>query len=123
MSEDSFEHPADWYDNMPIPIYWRVLVRPLVSKKYSKGGIALPVQSQDDQDTLNYIGQIMAMGALAGKHERLSGEPRAPQLGEWVGYGRYAGQVITFKNEKLLVLNDDEILCIVPDPDALKIYA
>ena len=114
--------PEGWYDDLPRPIYWRVLVRPQQAQQMSKGGIALPTQAQDAEEVLNYIGQVVSMGALAQTHERLANEPDKPKVGDWVMYGRYAGQTIHYKGERHLVVNDDEILGIVPNPAAIKIY-
>ena len=117
-----FGKPEGWYDDLPRPIYWRVMVKTQEAQQMTKGGIALPTQAQDAEDVLNYIGKVMSMGALATKHERLQGESDQPKIGDWVMYGRYAGQTIHYKGEKFLVLNDDEILGIVPNPSAIKIY-
>lgn len=106
----------------PRPIFWRVLVQPNVAKPMSKGGIALPDDTRDSQDILNYIGRIIDMGSLAYQHARLQGEVNMPKVGDWVIYGRYAGQVLSYKGTKLLMINDDEVLGIAPDPEALKIY-
>lgn len=108
--------------NRPRPIFWRVLVQPNVAQSVSKGGIALPDDTRDSQDILNYIGRIVAMGKLAYTHARLQGEDDMPKVGDWVIYGRYAGQMLSYKGVKLLMINDDEVLGIAPDPDSLKIY-
>lgn len=111
-----------WETGLPVPLYWRILVRPQVAKPMSKGGIALPDDAREAQDTLNYIGEVIALGALANKHPRLSGELNYPKVGDWIAYGRYAGQIIWFKGTRLLIINDDEVLMLVPDPSALKVY-
>ena len=115
--------PDAWEKDLPIPLFWRVLVRPKIAQEMSKGGIALASSVVEAEDTLNYLGQVVAMGALSYKHERLQGEPNFPKVGDWVAYGRYAGQVTWFKGTRLLVVNDDEVLLIVPNPDTIKIYA
>lgn len=104
------------------PIFWRVLVKPKSSVTMSKGGIALPEDTQESQNVLNYIGQVVDMGMLAFTHKRLEGEGNLPKVGDWVVYGRYAGQPMKYKDERYIVINDDEILGIVSDPDNFKIY-
>ena len=115
--------PDDWEKDLPQPLFWRVLVRPKIAREMSKGGIALASSVVDAEDTLNYLGQVIAMGALAYTHERLRGEHNRPEVGDWVAYGRYSGQVTWFKGVRLLVVNDDEILLKVPNPETIKIYA
>lgn len=122
------ELPANFWEELPRPLYWRLLVRPIEAVTMSKGGIALPESSQEAQDTLNYMGQVVALGALAGKSERLGtsgdGVMKAegfPGVGDHIIYGRYSGQRVTYKNVKLLWINDDEILGTVPNPDTLQV--
>lgn len=119
--QDAWEVDPDWAKDLPKPLYWRVLIMCRKPKKESKGGIALPSQVQDNEGILDYVGKIVAVGKLAHTHARLQGEI-IPQIGEFVMFGRYAGQQIFYRGVRFLVVNDDEILGIVPNPDALRIY-
>lgn len=116
------EYPEGFWDGLPKPILWRLLVMPVKPKEKSKGGIVIPVQAQDAQRYLNYIGRVVACGELAFKTERFEGDSHLPKLGDYVVYSRYTGQPMTYKGVKLLILNDDEVLGTVPDPEALQIH-
>lgn len=134
MSEDNHDWvnpmddlPESFWEEVPKPLYWRVLVMPITAKEKTKSGIVIPVSAQESQKYLNYIGKVIAMGPTAGKHERLGGDgvnvsPGFPKIGDYIAYGQYAGQRMTFKGTKLLTLNDDEILHTVPNPDALTVH-
>lgn len=116
--------PEGFFDEMPKPTYWRVMVMPIKPKEVSKGGIVLAKANQDAQEILNFIGKVVAVGPSAGAHERLGGDgrnpaPSFPKVGEYVIYGRYAGQPLKFRYVKILLINDDEILGTVPNPDLL----
>ena len=39
--------------------------------------------------------------------------------GDHIVYSRYAGSKIDVKGVKLLLLNDDEVLAVLPNPDAI----
>ena len=113
------------------PGLWRVWVQPMTPKKYSKGGIEIPSQAQDAQVHLNYIGRIIRMGPLAGKSERytVQGSAEGPSYSAWnyregdfITYGRYAGQPMEVCGVRTLVVNDDEILGRLPNPDDIKVY-
>lgn len=52
------------------PTLWNVIIFPKQPRKMSAGGIALPETAQDVERYLNYIGQVVAMGPLAGKSEK-----------------------------------------------------
>lgn len=118
INSDDVEIP----DDLPQPIYWRILVMPVKPKKVSRGGIVMPDMVQSNEEWLNYIGKVVAMGGCAGKSSRFEGEGNLPKVGDWIIYGKYAGQKVTHKGVKLLFINDDEVLGVVTNPDALKVY-
>lgn len=125
-SNDNNDLPEGFFDDLPKPAFWRMVIMPLKPKEVSKGGIVLAPSNQEAQAILNFMGQVVASGPLAGIHERLGGngvQPGAgfPKVGDYIIYGRYAGQPLLFKNQKLLIINDDEILGTVPNPDLLKV--
>lgn len=120
--DEDNELPANFYEEMPQPLYWRVIVMPVKPKEVSKGGIVLPQTTQEAQQYLTYIGKIVAVGSLAFKDQRLRDEEKIPKVGDYVIYGRYAGQVILYKEVRLLCVNDDEILAVVKNPESLKIH-
>jgi len=114
--------PADH----PMPQLWRVLVMPIQPRKMSKGGIALAQATQEAEAHLNYIGKVVAMGPLAGTSEKFMVDGNRyydAKVGDWVIYGRYAGQVCWFRDVKFLFISDDEILGISKSPDGFRIYA
>lgn len=126
-NDESVALPQGFLDELPLPLYWRVMVMPIRPQKMSKGGIALPMESMEVQKYLNYMGRVVALGPLAGASERLGGTGRLrpenfPSVGDHIIYGRYAGQPMTYKGVKLLTINDDEILAFVPNPDTLRVY-
>lgn len=109
----------------PQPQLWRILVRPKTPKRRSAGGIMLASQAQDAEAHLQYVGRVVAMGPLAGKSDRYAADGQSTydvQVGDWIAYGRYAGQRLVHRGLRLLVINDDEVLCKVPAPEQLKVY-
>ena len=108
----------------PTPMYWRVLVMPVRPRKVSKGGILIAEEARNNADFLNFIGKIVATGPLAFMSESYKGidSNELPKVGEFVIYGRYAGQPLEHRGVKLLFINDDEILGRVPDPESIKVY-
>jgi co-chaperonin GroES (HSP10) len=108
-------------DALPKPLYWRLLVMPVRPKRISKGGIVLAESTQEAQKYLNYIGKVIAKGSLAFTDKRINAEPNVPDVGQYIIYGRYAGQVITYKGIRMLIINDDEILATISSPEDLKV--
>ena len=107
---------------LPIPLYWRVLVLPREAEQVSKGGIVLADDTRTAQQYQCYVGRILATGGEAFQSERFRREKRLPGIGDWVAYGRYAGQRMEYLGKLLLIVNDDELLTVVPDPTTLRIY-
>ena len=119
--DEGDELPEDFYgDELPITLNWRLLIMPIRPRTVSKGGIVLPQTNQEAQKYLTYIGKIINIGSLAYTDKRISGEVNKPVIGDYVVYGRYAGQIMVYKGVRLLIVNDDEILAIVTNPIALQ---
>lgn len=111
-----------------IPVGWRVLIRSYEPPKHSAGGVALPDDVMESEELLSYVGQIVAMGNLCYKAVSRSGIDLAdvdpqPKVGDWIMYGTYGGQkVVTKTGTKYLMMNDDCIMGIVPDPTVFRAY-
>lgn len=123
-NEDT-ELPEGFETDLPRPTYWRVIIAPTKAKEVSHGGIVLALANQEAQEILNCIGKVVALGPMAGKHERLGGNgvspgPDFPKVGDYVAFGRFAGLRLIHRGVKLILANDDEILAIVPNPKTLQ---
>lgn len=140
----TFEETGLKLEDLPTPMLWNVLILPKQPKKVSKGGIELPTMAQDVEQYLNYIGQVVALGPLAGKSEKFLNpewveynrghwpDPNKPapeqqylwnvKVGDWVTFGKYAGMTIECRGVKFMNLNDDMITGIIKDPAAFTIY-
>lgn len=113
-------------DDLPEPTLWRILVMPVQPKRMSKGGLVMPEQTIDAESTLNYIGKVVKCGPLVGRspkyHDGNGFSQYQIEPGQWVIYGRYAGQRLEYKGLRFLVVNDDEIICRIPNPDGFRVY-
>lgn len=128
MSEIAFESPPPM-NPLPKPMLWRVLVKPYEMEKKTLGGIELPDEYLDKTKYLVMVGKVEDMGTFAFKAKTSSGldfaeEENSPTIGDWVLYGKYAGQRIRYADGKeYVILNDDEIIAKVDDPAAFVSYA
>lgn len=122
-------------EDLPPPYSWRVCVMPVQPKRVSKGGIHLPVQAQDAEGHLQIIGKVVGLGPLAFRSSKLCaslmdririlfGRPVswAPKIGDWVVYGRYTGQRTEYKNLRLVMMNDDELIAGAGSASGFRIY-
>jgi len=116
ITEDEDERTPDVLPELP---GFHVLVRPVSIKEKTKGGILLPNSTKDDMSYLTTIGEVIKIGDLAyNDNEKF---PKGPwcQLGDYVCYAKHAGQKIQYKNVKMILLYDDQVIMKVQDPKFL----
>jgi co-chaperonin GroES (HSP10) len=108
-------------------LYWRALIMPVRPQKKSRGGILLVEESRENAQYLTYIGKIVALGPLWCKGANFQTDSPLeflPKLkpGDWVLYGRHAGQRVEYKGVKFLLVNDDDKLMKIRSPEGWRIY-
>jgi len=116
ITEEEDERTPDVLPELP---GFHVLVRPVSIKEKTKGGILLPNSTKDDMSYLTTIGEVIKIGDLAyNDNEKF---PKGPwcQLGDYVCYAKHAGQKIQYKNVKMILLYDDQVIMKVQDPKFL----
>ena len=130
--QDGLNREKTWEEDgldladMPKPVGWRVLIEPIEIKQETAGGIIMPENVQEAAEYMRYVGLVVATGPEAYKHRKFSeGEPWCVP-GDWVIYGRYAGQEAMVKGDSGIhsfrFVNDDEILAVAPKPEILLMY-
>ena len=98
---------------------FHVLVRPVSVKEKTKGGIIIPNSTKEDMSYLTTIGKVIKVGELAyNDTDKFSKGPWCT-LGDYVCYAKHAGQKIQYKNVKMLLLYDDQVIMKVQDPKYL----
>ena len=111
-------------DRLPQPTGWRVLIAPFNPPKKSKGGILLNQKTLEEDAIQTNVGYVLRMGPLAyADKERYPTGPWCEEK-QWVIFARYAGSRFRLNDEKRAafgsearILNDDEILGTILDPD------
>ena len=111
-------------DRLPQPTGWRVLIAPFNPPKKAKGGILLNQKTLEEDAIQTNVGYVLRMGPLAyADKERYPTGPWCEEK-QWVIFARYAGSRFRLNDEKraafgseVRILNDDEILGTILDPD------
>ena len=103
-------------NKLPVPTGWRILVLPFKGKKTTKGGILYSDELIDRQQLATVCGNVLAVGPQAYKGEKY---PEGPwcKVGDWVIFARYAGSRFKIDGGEVRLLNDDEIIATVKDPE------
>jgi co-chaperonin GroES (HSP10) len=109
-------------ERLPQPTGWRVLVMPYKGKGRTEGGIYLPDQIVEREAVATVVCYVLAVGPLAYADESKFG-PDADawcKKGDWVCIGRYAGARFTIDGGEVRIINDDEVIATILDPDDIR---
>ena len=101
---------------LPKPTGWRLLVLPFKQKEKTKGGIILAEDTIERSQVASTCGLILDMGPQCYDKERY---PEGPwcKKGDWIIFARYAGSRIKIDGGEIRLLNDDEVLATVENPE------
>ena len=124
-SEKKRQEEVDGYERLktkeatklPAPTGWRMLILPFKMKEKTKGGLYLGQDTLERQQVGSTCGLILAMGPdCYGDKEKF---PEGPwcKKGDWVIFARYAGSRIQIDGGEVRLLNDDEVLATIDNPE------
>jgi co-chaperonin GroES (HSP10) len=114
---EKLEEDASLQAKLPTPTGYRILILPFVPGKVTRGGIHLAKQTVDKERLATVVGYVVRLGPDAYKDDRKFPEGPWCQEGDWIIFGRYAGARIQIEGGDLRLLNDDEILAVINDPE------
>jgi len=104
-------------DRMPNPTGWRIMILPYRGKNQTSGGVLLPDQVVDSSQLATVVGYVLKMGPLCFQDKEKFLDGPWCKAGDWVIFARYAGSRFRIEGGEVRVLNDDEILATILDPD------
>ena len=104
---------------LPVPSGWRLLVLPFTPKEKTKGGILIAQEALEKLRIATNCGYVLKMGPLA-YHDKAK-FPTGPwcKTGDWVIFARYAGSRLPIEGGEVRILNDDEVLGTIKDPESV----
>jgi co-chaperonin GroES (HSP10) len=113
---------ANIKDELPQPSGWRLLVLPFTPKEKTKGGIIIAQESLDKARIATNCGYVVKMGPMAyGDKEKFPTGPWCKEK-DWVIFARYAGSRLPIEGGEVRLLNDDEVLGTIKDPESVLHY-
>ena len=109
-------------DELPQPSGWRLLVLPFTPKEKTKGGIIIAQESLDKARIATNCGYVVKMGPMAyGDKGKFPTGPWCKE-GDWVIFARYAGSRLPIEGGEVRLLNDDEVLGTINNPESVLHY-
>jgi len=116
------ENIEDIQNELPQPSGWRLLVLPFTPKEKTKGGIIFSQESLDKSRIATNCGYVIKVGPLAYKDKEKFPEGAWCKEKDWVLFARYAGSRIPIEGGEVRLLNDDEVLGTIKDPESVLHY-
>lgn len=111
-----FETIMDHLDEIPQVRGYRVMLIPVIFPETTSGGIVLPDEVRNRQLNHAQVFRVVGMGSQAYADPGRFPDGAFCEIGDYVLIGRYAGtKVTTTYCEDLRIVNDDEVMAIIPD--------
>lgn len=109
-------------DRLPQPTGWRVLVMPYKGKTKTDGGLILPDQVREREALATVVAYVLRLGPLAYQDTGKFGDNPEPwcREGQWVCIGRYAGSRFKIDGGEVRIINDDEVIATILEPDDIQ---
>ena len=102
---------------LPQPTGWRILVLPFKMGEKTKGGILMGQDTLEKQQVASQCGNVLAMGPDCYHDKRRYKQGPWCKVGDWIMFARYAGSRIKIEGGEVRLLNDDEILATIKNPE------
>jgi chaperonin GroES len=106
-------------NKLPKPTGYRILVKPREILNKTKGGIILTDESRDAARFSCVVSQVIDTGPECYKDMEKS-KTIWCHKDDWVLTGKYVGLKFKYENEEYSIINDDEVVAIIPDPDKIS---
>ena len=104
-------------DRMPNPTGWRILILPYQGTAKTSGGVFIPGSVQEKNQISTQAGYVLKVGPLAYRDSNKFPDGPWCQEKQWVMFARYAGSRFQIDGGEVRILNDDEILASILDPE------
>jgi co-chaperonin GroES (HSP10) len=102
---------------LPTPTGWRLLVLPFKMPEKTKGGLYLGQDTLERQQVASTCGLILETGPDVYNEKEKFPEGPWCKKGDWVIFARYAGSRIQIDGGEVRLLNDDEVLATIDNPE------
>ena len=109
-------------ERLPQPTGWRILVMPYQGKAKTASGLYIPDEIRERESVATVVAYVMKLGPLAYKDPGKFGSDSEPwcKEGQWVCIGRYSGSRLKIDGGEVRIINDDEVIATILEPDDVK---
>tara|TARA_R110000737_G_scaffold1317_1_gene3858 strand:- start:846 stop:1337 length:492 start_codon:yes stop_codon:yes gene_type:complete len=109
-------------DRLPQPTGWRLLVMPYQGASKTQGGILIPDEVRSREAVATVVAYVLRVGPMAYKDPGKFGSDAEPWCaqGQWVCIGKYSGSRFKIDGGEVRIINDDEVIATILEPDDIK---
>ena len=108
-------------ERLPQPTGWRILVMPYQGKEVTHKGVIIPDQIRQREALATVVAYVLKIGPLAYKDPDKFGDGGSwCKEGDWICIGRYAGSRFSLEDMEVRIINDDEVIATILDPDDIN---
>jgi co-chaperonin GroES (HSP10) len=95
---------------------------PYKGKEKTEGGLIMPDQVREREALATVVAYVLRVGPLAYRDPNKFGDNPEPWCaeGQWVCIGRYAGSRFRIDGGEVRIINDDEVIAKLADPDDIQ---
>lgn len=104
-------------DRMPQPTGWRMLILPYRGKETTESGIILSSKHLEESQIQTVVGYVVKQGPLCYKDKEKFPDGPWCEEKQWIIFPRYAGSRFRIEGGEVRILNDDEVLATIRDPE------
>ena len=112
----------DLVSKLPQPSGWENISITFYAKRKNKGGIIIAQESLEKLRTATNCGYVIKMGPLCYNDSDKFPTGQWCKEGDWVIFARYAGSRLPIEGGEVRLLNDDEVLGTISDPESVLHY-
>jgi co-chaperonin GroES (HSP10) len=95
---------------------------PYQGKAKTASGLYIPDEVRERESVATTVAYVMKVGPLAYKDPGKFGSECEPwcKEGQWVCIGRYSGSRFKIDGGEVRIINDDEVIATILEPDDVK---
>ena len=116
--EENRNKPPETID-LPKPTGWRILVLPFQPKRVTKGGVHISDTAAERQHVATVCGLVLEVGPDCYRDKERYPRGAWCKKGDWVMFARYAGSRFKIEGGEIRILNEDEVLATIQDPEQI----
>jgi co-chaperonin GroES (HSP10) len=120
IKEETDEFDAAKASQLPRPQGYKMLIALPEYEEKTDGGVFLPGQAIDREQTASIVGFVIDLGDLCYLDSNKFPTGAWCKKGDWVIFRAYSGTRIKVHGREFRIINDDTVEAVVEDPRGVK---